>query len=382
MKRTIFEADHDLFRSSVREFVEREVTPNVPTWEQDGIVDKEMFRKAGHAGLLGMAIPEEFGGGGVEDFRFNAVVVEELVSGDAMASGMCITLHNDVVLPYFLSLASDEQKERWLPGLASGQLMSAIAMTEPGAGSDLAGIATSAVRDGDHYVVNGSKTFITNGINSDLIVTAVKTNPEERHSGMSLLVIEEGMEGFTRGRNLDKIGLHAQDTAELFFDDVRVPAENLLGEEGKGFLHLVQNLPQERLSLAVGSIAHAQTAFNWALDYVRERRAFGQPIGGFQTIKHTMAEMRTELDIAQTYIDSQIIDLTRGELSAEDAAKAKWWVTELENKIISQCLQLFGGWGYMEEYPIARAFRDARVQTIYGGTTEIMKEIIGRSIGL
>lgn len=382
MKRTIFEADHDLFRSSVREFVQREVTPNVPKWEEDGIVDKDMFRKAGRAGLLGMAIPEDFGGGGVEDFRFNAVVVEELVGGDAMASGMCITLHNDVVLPYFLTLTDDEQKERWLPGMASGQLMGAIAMTEPGAGSDLAGITTSAVLDGDYYVVNGSKTFITNGINSDLIVTAVKTNPEERHTGMSLLVIEEGMEGFTRGRNLEKIGLHAQDTAELFFDDVRVPRENLLGDEGKGFLHLVENLPQERLSLAIGSIAHAQAAFNWTLDYVKERRAFGQPIGGFQTVKHTMAEMRTELDIAQTYIDSQMMDLTRGELSADDAAKAKWWVTELENKVISQCLQLFGGWGYMEEYPIARAFRDARVQTIYGGTTEIMKEIVGRSIGL
>lgn len=382
MKRTIFEADHDLFRSSVREFVQREVTPNVPKWEEDGIVDKDMFRKAGRAGLLGMAIPEDLGGGGVEDFRFNAVVVEELVGGDAMASGMCITLHNDVVLPYFLTLTDDEQKQRWLPGMASGRLMGAIAMTEPGAGSDLAGITTSAVLDGDFYVVNGSKTFITNGINSDLIVTAVKTNPEERHSGMSLLVIEEGMEGFTRGRNLEKIGLHAQDTAELFFDDVRVPRENLLGDEGKGFLHLVENLPQERLSLAVGSIAHTQAAFNWTLDYVKERRAFGQPIGGFQTVKHTMAEMRTELDIAQTYIDSQMMDLTRGELSADDAAKAKWWVTELENKVISQCLQLFGGWGYMEEYPIARAFRDARVQTIYGGTTEIMKEIVGRSIGL
>ena len=382
MKRAIFEQDHDLFRSSVRDFVEREVTPNVLKWEESGIVDKEMFRKAGRAGLLGMAIPEEFGGGGVEDFRFNAVIVEELVAGDAMASGMCITLHNDVVLPYFLALTSEEQKQRWLPGMVSGELMGAIAMTEPGAGSDLAGIKTSALRDGDHYVVNGSKTFITNGINSDLIVTAVKTNPGERHSGMSLLVIEEGMDGFTRGRNLEKIGLHAQDTAELFFDDVRVPIHNLLGEEAKGFLHLVQNLPQERLSLAVGSVAHAQTAFNWTLEYVKERRAFDQPIGGFQTVKHRMAEMRTELDVAQTYIDSQIMDLTRGELSAEDAAKAKWWVTELENKIISQCLQLFGGWGYMEEYPIARAFRDARVQTIYGGTTEIMKEIVGRSIGL
>ena len=382
MNRTIFETDHDLFRSSVREFVEREVVPNVPKWEEQGIVDKDMFRKAGEAGLLGMAIPEEYGGGGVDDFRFNAVVVEELVRGDALASGMCITLHNDVVMPYFLELANDEQAGRWLPGLASGELMSAIAMTEPGAGSDLAGIKTSAIRDGDHYVVNGSKTFITNGINSDVIVTAVKTNPEERHAGMSLLVIEEGMEGFTRGRNLEKIGLHAQDTAELFFDDVHVPASNLLGEEGRGFLHLVDNLPQERLGLTVGSIAHAQQAFDWTLEYVKEREAFDQVIGGFQTVKHTLAEMRTELDIAQTYVDSQIMAHTRGELTATDAAKAKWWVTELENRVITRCLQLFGGWGYMEEYPIARAYRDARVQTIYGGTTEIMKEIIGKSLGL
>lgn len=382
MKRTIFEADHELFRSSVREFVGREVTPNVPKWEENGIVDKSMFRRAGDAGLLGMAIPQEHGGGGTDDFRFNAVVVEELVYGDAMASGMCITLHNDVVLPYFLSLTNDEQKERWLPGMASGDLMGAIAMTEPGAGSDLAGISTTAIRDGEHYIVNGSKTFITNGINSDVILTAVKTNPDERHAGMSLLVVEGGTEGFSRGRNLDKIGLHAQDTAELFFDDMRVPIGNLLGEEGRGFLHLVHNLPQERLSLTVGAIAHAQTAFDWTLAYIKERTAFGQPLAGFQTIKHGMAEMRTELDVAQTYVDSQIMDLTRGELSAEDAAKAKWWVTELENRIISRCLQYFGGWGYMEEYPIARAFRDARVQTIYGGTTEIMKEIVGRSLGL
>ncbi len=382
MKREIFESDHDLFRSTVREFVEREVSPNIARWEEEGIVDKAMFRKAGEAGLLGMAIPEEYGGGGVDDFRFNAVVVEELVFGDAMASGMCITLHNDVVLPYFLSLATADQKERWLPGMASGELMGAIAMTEPGAGSDLAGIKTTAVRDGDTYVVNGSKTFITNGINSDVVVTAVKTNPEERHSGMSLMVIEDGMEGFTRGRNLDKVGLHAQDTAELFFDDVQVPVENLLGEEGEGFLHLVHNLAQERLSLTVGAMAHAQVAFDWTLAYIKERHAFGQPIGSFQTIKHAMAEMRTQLDIAQTYVDSQITALVEGELSGEDAAKAKWWVTELENEIISRCLQLFGGWGYMEEYPIARAFRDARVQTIYGGTNEIMKEIVGRSLGL
>lgn len=382
MNRTIFSSDHDLFRESAREFINREIVPNVAQWEQDGKVDKGMFRRAGEAGLLGMAVAEQYGGGGVDDFRFNVVIVEEMMAADAFASGMCITLHNDVVLPYFLELCDEEQRSRWHPGLASGELMSAIAMTEPGAGSDLAGISTSAVLDGDYYIVNGSKTFITNGINSDVIVTAVKTDPSERHAGLSLLVIEEGMEGFTRGRNLEKIGLHAQDTAELFFEDVRVPVTNRLGEEGKGFLYLVSNLPQERLSLTAGSVAHAQTAFDWTLDYVKERSAFGQPIGGFQTVKHTMAEMRTELDIAQTYVDSQIVALNAGELTAEEAAKAKWWVTELENRVITRCLQLFGGWGYMEEYPIARAYRDARVQTIYGGTTEIMKEIVSRSLGL
>ncbi len=382
MNRDLFEADHDLFRSTVRSFVGREVTPNVPKWEAEGRVDKAMFRRAGEAGLLGMAIPEDLGGGGNDDFRFNVVVVEELVMGDAIASGMCITLHNDICIPYFTNLAGDEQRERWMPGLASGALMAAIAMTEPGAGSDLAGIQTRAIRDGDDYLVTGSKTFITNGLNSDLVVTAVKTDPEQRHAGMTLLVIEEGMAGFTRGRNLEKIGLHAQDTAELFFDEVRVPVSNRLGEEGQGFAYLMQNLPQERLSLAVGSVTHAQLAFDWTLSHVKERSAFDQPIGSFQTVKHAMAEMRTELDIAQTYVDRQVMAHHQGELSAEEAAKAKWWVTELEKKVIDRCLQLFGGWGYMEEYPIARAYRDARVQTIYGGTTEIMKEIIGRSLGL
>jgi alkylation response protein AidB-like acyl-CoA dehydrogenase len=382
MERDLFEADHDLFRSSARSFVEREVTPNVPKWEAEGRVDKEMFRRAGEAGLLGMAIPEELGGGGNDDFRFNVVVVEELVLGDALGSGMCITLHNDICIPYFIALADPEQQQRWMPGLASGESMAAIAMTEPGAGSDLAGIQTRAIRDGDDYVVTGSKTFITNGLNSDLVITAVKTDPEQRHAGMTLLVLEEGMTGFTRGRNLEKIGLHAQDTAELFFDEVRVPMANRLGEEGQGFKYLVENLPQERLSLAVGSVTHAKLAFGWTLDHVKERQAFDQPIGSFQTVKHAMAEMQTELDIGQTYVDRQVRALNDGRLSAEEAAKAKWWVTELEKRVMDRCLQMFGGWGYMEEYPIARAYRDARVQTIYGGTTEIMKEIIGRSLGL
>lgn len=382
MRRTIFTEDHHIFRDSARSFIDKEIAPHHLEWEQAGKVDKEMFRKAGRQGLLGMSVPEEYGGGGVRDFRFNAIIDEEIMRADVMGSGMCITLHNDVCMPYFTDLANDEQKSRWLPGLVSGDHMSAIAMTEPGAGSDLAGITTTALRDGDHYVVNGSKVFITNGINSSLIVTAVKTDPGQRHSGMSLLVIEEGVEGFTRGRNLEKIGLHAQDTAELFFHDVHVPVDNLLGEEGRGFIYLVENLPQERLSLTVGALAHAEAAFDWTLEYVKERRAFGSAIGSFQVIKHKMAELRTELDVARAYVDRSIQALNEGELTAEEAAKGKWWCTELEKRVVDECLQLFGGWGYMEEYPIARAYRDARVQTIYGGTTEIMKEIVGRSLGL
>lgn len=382
MRRTLFDPDHQLFRESVRGFVHSEIVPNHEAWERAGKVDKAMFRAAGSQGLLGMAVPERHGGSGVRDFRFNAVISEEVMAAGVFGSGMCITLHNDVCLPYFLELATETQMQRWGAGLVDGSLMAAIAMTEPGAGSDLAGITTTAIKDGDNYVVNGSKTFITNGINSDVVITAVKTDPKQRHGGMSLLILEAGMAGFTRGRNLDKIGLHAQDTAELFFHDVHVPAANLLGEEGRGFFHLVTNLPQERLSLAVGSVAHANAAFDWTLEYVKERRAFGGPIGANQVVKHRMAELRTELDIAQSYLDVQIERLNESDLSAEDAAKAKWWCSELEKRVVDSCLQFFGGWGYMEEYPIARAYRDARVQTIYGGTTEIMKEIIGRGLGL
>ncbi len=382
LKRTLFEPEHDLFRESFRAFVEREIVPNADSWEQAGIVDKAMFRRAGENGFLGMEIPEALGGGGVDDFRFNVIIDEEIQRAGVMASGMCITLHNDICLPYFTDLTDDEQKARWLPGLASGELMAAVAMTEPGTGSDLAGIRSTAIRDGDSYILNGAKTFITNGINSDVVIVAAKTDPTQAHRGMSLLVVEEGMEGFSRGRNLDKVGMHAQDTAELFFSDVRVPAANLLGgEEGQGFFHLVRNLPRERLSLAVGAVAHAWAAFGWTVEYCRERRAFGQPIGSFQSAKFTLAEMKTELDVAQVFIDRQTQAYLDGELSADDAAEAKWWCSDLEFRVVDRCLQLFGGYGYMEEYPIARAFRDARVQRIYGGTNEIMKEIVGRSLG-
>jgi alkylation response protein AidB-like acyl-CoA dehydrogenase len=285
-------------------------------------------------------------------------------------------------MPYFTELTNDEQKARWLPALASGEAMAALAMTEPGTGSDLASIRTAALRDGDHYVVNGSKTFITNGINSDLVVVAVKTDPSERHRGMSLLVLEEGMEGFERGRNLEKIGLKSQDTAELFFKDVRVPVANRLGDEGEGFLQLVKNLPRERLSIAVVAVAHARYSFQLGLDYARERQAFGKPIGSFQHNRFLLAELKTEIEIAQTFVDRQIEALNTGELTAEDAAMSKYWCAELQNKVADRCVQLHGGYGYMLEYPIARAFLDARVQSIYGGTSEIMKEIIGRSLGL
>lgn len=383
LSRTLFDDDHELFRDSVRSFLAKEVVPHADAWEEAGVVDKAMFRKAGESGFLGIEIPERFGGGGVDDFRFNVIIDEEIQRAGVFGSGMCITLHNDICLPYFTRLTDDDQKARWLPGIASGELMTAIAMTEPGTGSDLAGIKTTAIRDGDHYIVNGSKTFITNGINADLVVVAAKTDPSQAHRGMSLVVVEEGMDGFSRGRNLAKIGLHAQDTAELFFEDVAVPVANLLGgEEGQGFFQLVDNLPRERLSLAVGSVAHAWTAFEWTLDYVKERTAFGQPVGAFQHSKFTLAEMKTELDIAQVFIDRQTQAYLDGELTADDAAEAKWWCSDLEGRVMDRCLQLHGGYGYMEEYPIARAWRDARVQRIYGGTNEIMKEIIGRSLGV
>ncbi len=382
MRRTLFDDDHELFRESVRAFIAKELVPHHDAWERAGIVDREMFTKAGAHGFLGMAVPEEHGGGGVTDFRYNLVIAEEIQRAGINAAGLGWTLHNDICLPYFLTLTSEEQKARWLPGICAGELITAIAMTEPGIGSDLASMTTSAVLDGDHYVVNGSKTFITNGINADLVITAVKTDPRERHTGMSLLVLERGMAGFERGRNLEKIGMHAQDTAELFFTDVHVPVANRLGEEGSGFRSLVTKLPQERLSIAATGVAAARTALDLTLDYVKERTAFGVPIGTFQNSRFRLAEMATEIEIAQTFVDRCVVGLNEGTLTAEEAAMAKWWCTELQKRVIDSCVQLHGGYGYMTEYPIARAYADARITTIYGGTTEIMKEIIGRSLGV
>ncbi|MGI8799718.1 MAG: acyl-CoA dehydrogenase family protein [Pseudonocardia sp.] len=383
MRRTLFDTEHNEFRESVRRFVQREVVPHAAEWEEAGLVPRDLFVTAGKAGFLGMAVPERFGGGGVDDFRFNMVLAEEIEYGGVGAAGLGMTLHDDICLPYFLSYCDEEQQQRWLPGIASGELITAIGMTEPGIGSDLGSLSTTAIRDGDHYVVNGAKTFITNGINADLVVTAVKTDPSERHRGISLLIIERGMPGFERGRNLSKLGQHAQDTAELSFADVRVPVTNLLGgEEGVGFRQLVANLPQERLSIAVASVAAARTALEQTLDYVKGRKAFGQPVGSFQNSRFVLAEIATEVDIAQTFVDACVQARNAGELSAEDAAKAKWWCSELQGRVVDRCLQLHGGYGYMTEYPIARAFVDARVTRIYGGTTEIMKEIIGRDLGL
>jgi long-chain-acyl-CoA dehydrogenase len=382
VERGLFDDVHEQFRTAFATFVEREMVPNRDRWESSGIVDRELFTAAGASGFLGIDVPEEYGGGGVADFRFNVVIAEELQRADVNAAGLGVTLHNDICLPYFLHQTSDEQKRRWLPGICSGDLITAVAMTEPGIGSDLASMSTTAVRDGDHYVVNGSKTFITNGINADVVITAVKTDPSQRHRGMSLLIVERDTPGFERGRNLDKVGMHAQDTAELFFTDARVPVANRLGEEGTGFLQLVSNLPQERLSIAVTAIAAARSAFERTLDYAQQRTAFGRPIGTFQHSRFRFAEMITEIEIAQAFVDRCVLALNAGSLTAEEAAMAKWWCTELQGRVADSCVQLHGGYGYMTEYPIARAFTDARITRIYGGTTEIMKEIIGRSLGL
>jgi alkylation response protein AidB-like acyl-CoA dehydrogenase len=380
VRRTLYDETHDLFRESFREFVEREIVPHHERWERERIVERSFYRRAGELGFLCMAAPEELGGAGAHDFRFNAIQAEEICRAGVLASGIGVLTHNDLCLPYLLTLADEDQQARWVPGMCTGQLLAAIAMTEPGTGSDLASIQTSAIRDGDHYVVNGSKTFITNGINGDLFIVACKTDPEERHSGMTLLVVEAGMDGFGRGRALEKIGQHAQDTAELFFDDVRVPLANRLGEEGQGFRQLVDKLAQERLSITVSAVAHARAAFEWTLAYCKERRAFGTPIGSFQANRFRLAEMWTELELAQLASDRQVEALNAGELTPVDAAMTKWWTTELNKRVLDTCLQLHGGYGYIEEYPIARAWRDGRVMCIYGGTTEIMKEIVGRAL--
>jgi len=377
--REILTEEHEAFRSMVRTFLEREAVPHHAQWEADGVVSREVWLAAGRAGLLGFDVEQEYGGGGVRDFRYNLVLAEELTR--LGLHGPAFGLHNDIILPYLTSLATEEQKQSWLPGSCTGETILAIAMTEPGAGSDLQGIRTTAVDKGDHYVLNGSKTFISNGLLGDLVVVVARTDPDAGHEGISLLVVERGMAGFERGRNLDKIGQHAQDTAELFFDNVAVPKANLLGEAGQGFVYLMQNLPQERLSIATVAAAACERILEMCLDYARERQAFGRPIGKFQHNRFLLAEMATETRIARVFVDDCVRRHNAGELDASGASMAKWWTTELQKKTADQAVQLFGGYGYMTEYPVARAFLDSRIQTIYAGTTEIQKEIIGRSLG-
>jgi alkylation response protein AidB-like acyl-CoA dehydrogenase len=380
MEQHLYEPIHEEFRALCREFMAREAVPHYASWEEEGIVDREVWRKAGAAGLLGMDVDEEYGGGGQRDFRFNAVLLEETVTSGC--SGLGFGLHNDVVAPYLTELTTPDQRKRWLPGFCSGDIVTAIAMSEPGAGSDLAGVRTSAVRDGSFYVLNGQKTFITNGEMADLVVVVAKTAPEQGAHGVSLIAVERGTPGFTRGRRLAKVGQKANDTAELFFDDCRVPADNLIGTENHGFYHLMANLPRERLSIAVGAVAAAERLLSITLDYARSREAFGRPIGSFQHNRFVLAELDTEITIARTFLNHCVNEFNAGRLSVVDAAKAKWWTTELQNKVADRCVQLHGGYGYMLEYPVAKAWLNSRVQTIYGGTTEIMKEIIGRSLGL
>ncbi|QKW19008.1 acyl-CoA dehydrogenase family protein [Kitasatospora sp. NA04385] len=378
MQRELYAEEHEDFRATVQAFLAREVVPHHARWERQGVVDRSAWLAAGKAGLLGLAVEERYGGGGSPDFRFAAVLAEEFVR--AGASGLAVGLHNDIVGPYLTGLATEEQKQRWLPGFCSGELIGAIAMTEPDTGSDLQAIRTTAVDAGDHYLLNGAKTFISNGILADLVVVVARTTAEGGAHGLSLLVVERGTPGFERGRNLDKIGQKAQDTAELFFHDVRVPKANLLGEEHQGFLHLMRNLAQERLAIAVAAIAAAEFVLAETIAYVKQRTAFGRPLAKLQHVRFEIAELATECAVTRTFVDRCVLEHNRYALTPVDASMAKWWATELQKRTADRCLQLHGGSGYMSDSAVARAFTDGRVQTIYGGTTEIMKEIVGRSL--
>ncbi|WP_257538590.1 acyl-CoA dehydrogenase family protein [Sphingobium sp. CFD-1] len=379
MRRLIFEPEHEQFRDSVIKFMTAEVGAHAERFREQGMVDRELYLKAGEQGLLCTWADEKYGGAGIDDFRFEQIIIEEnMRHGDI---GFYINLHNDLVAPYIAKLGTDEQKDRWMPGIVSGEKILAVAMTEPSTGSDLAGMRSSAVDKGDHWLLNGAKTYISNGILSDLVVVAARTDPNSRH-GLGLFVVERGMEGFERGRKLAKMGMKAQDTAELFFNDVKVPKENVLGDPTQGFRYLARFLAQERLVAAIGFMATAQTAFDITLDYVKERKAFGKPIGAFQNNRFKMASMRAELDAIQTYVDQSVLLLNAGELTAEDASSAKLLASELEGRVMDECVQLHGGAGYMEEYRISRMYTDARISRIFAGTSEIMREIIGRGLGL
>ncbi len=379
MQPHLLDQEHIMFRNAIRKFMEKEVVPYHEQWEKEGQVSRELWLKAGQNGYLCIDVPEVYGGMGVDDYRYNAILMEE--QAWVGASGPGFGIHNELVVPYLCAYATEEQKLRWLPKMATGECISAIAMSEPNTGSDLAGVQTTAVRQGDYFLVNGQKTFISNGILNDLVIVVVKTDPSAGAKGVSLLVIERGMAGYERGRNLEKVGRHAQDTAELFFSDVKVPVENLLGEENKGFIYLMHNLPQERLAIALGALVRAETIFAQTITYCQDRTAFGRPIGKFQNSRFKLAELKTELEIGRVFLDHCIMLQTERNLSAEKAAMAKWWLSDMAIRVIDQCLQLHGGYGYMLEYPVAKAYLDARVDPIHGGTNEIMKEIIGRSLG-
>ena len=381
MKREIYDEDHEAFRASVREFLNRSVLPNAERHAAEKALPREFWTEAGKQGFLGLHIAEEYGGAGTDDYRFTAVLCEELSKAYA-ALWTCVGIHADVTAGYLAKLGTEEQRQRWLPGVASGETLLALAMTEPSAGSDLAALKTTAVRDGGQWVINGAKTFITNGFSADLVLTAVRTNLEKKARGITLFAVPATAEGFSRGRKLDKVGQDESDTAELFFADVRVTDEDIVGELDGGFVHLMQMLPQERLSVAISNLAHARQALDETLQYVKERKAFGTSIGSFQHNKFLLAEMSTQADVAQAYVDQCVLAHVRGELSAVDAAKAKWWTAQVQNEILDRCVQLYGGYGYMNEYRVARAWRDARISKIWAGSNEIMKEIIGRDLGL
>ena len=377
IERTLFNGDHEMFRGTVRRFVDNEIAPFHAEWEKDGKISREAWTKAGKLGLLCASVPEEYGGGGV-DRTFSIILMEELAR--AGASGPGFGLHSEIVAPYINRYGSPEQKEMYLPKMAKGEIIGAIAMTEPGAGSDLQAVRTTAIKDGNELVINGSKTFITNGAMADVIIVVCKTDPEAGARGTSLVLVEADTEGFRKGRNLEKIGMKAQDTSELFFNEARVPMTNMLGEEGQGFFYLMQELAWERLQVAVSAVASMEAALEWTIDYAKERMAFGEPIINLQNTQFKLAEAKTEVTVARTFVDKLISLMLEDKLDAETAAMAKWWTSDLQNKVIDECLQLHGGYGYMWEFPIARAWADARVQRIYAGSNEIMKVIIGRGL--
>ena len=380
MDRTIYTDDHESFRESCAAFLAKKVTPHVEQYIEEKSLPRDFWLQAGELGLLGLEIPEEFGGSGAEDFRFNAVFAEELSKVSA-ALASCVGIHSDITAPYIVALGTQEQKERWLPKIATGETLLAIGMTEPGGGSDLAALKTTAVRDGDEWVINGSKTFITNGFSADLVVTAVRTSPEKGAKGITLFAIEAGDEGFSRGRKLDKVGQTESDTAELFFENVRVGDDRVIGEVDRGFIYMMQKLPQERLSCAISNIAHAKQILEETIQYAKDRKAFGQPIGNFQWNKFLIAELVTKIEVAEAYLDQAVLAHSEGKFTAIDAAKAKWYTSDLQNSVLDHCVQIHGGYGFMNEYRVARAWRDARVTRIWAGSNEIMKELIGRDLG-